>query len=145
MTIELIAVALCSIVLHEWAHAAVADLEGDPTPRLLGRLTANPAAHLDPIGSLIVPAVTYAALGLALGWCRPVPLTPASMRHGRRSLARTIAAGPAMNLVLAGVCAIVGYYPGASVNLALACFNLLPVGTLDGGRLLRLALTKGEQ
>src|SRR5690606_12794952 len=98
----LIATGLASIVLHEWAHAAVADLEGDPTPRRLGRLTVNPAAHLDPIGSLIVPVVTYAAIGLALGWCRPVPLTPASMRHGRRSLARTIAAGPAMNLAIAG-------------------------------------------
>jgi len=66
------------------------------------------------------------------------------MRHGRRSLARTIAAGPAANLVLAGIYGLVGYYPGASVNLGLAFFNLLPVGTLDGGRLLRLALTTDE-
>src|SRR5690606_1669916 len=144
MTIELIAVALCSLVIHEWAHAAVADREGDPTPRLLGRLTANPAAHLDPIGSLIVPVVTYAALGVALGWCRPVPLTPARMRHGRRSLARTLAAGPAANLGLAGIGALCGYGTGARVNLGVACFNLLPVGTLDGGRLLRLALTTDE-
>ena len=149
MTIELIAVVLCSIVIHEWAHAAVADREGDPTPRLLGRLTLHPAAHLDPIGSVAVPAVLSLTLGAAIGWCRPVPLTPARMRHGRRSLARTIAAGPAANLVLAGICGIVGYYPGASVNLALAAFNLIPIGSLDGGRLLRLALTtdetKGEQ
>lgn len=142
MTIELIAVVLCSMVIHEWAHASAADLEGDPTPRLLGRLTLNPFAHLDPIGSVVVPIVMFLTLGAAIGWCRPVPLTPARMRHGRRSLARVIAAGPAMNLALAGVCAIVGYHEGASVNLALAFFNLLPVGTLDGGRLLRLA--KGE-
>src|SRR5690606_33328992 len=76
MTIELIAVVLCSMVIHEWAHASAADLEGDPVPRDMGRLTLNPFAHLDPFGSLIVPVVTFAALGLALGWCRPIPLKP---------------------------------------------------------------------
>lgn len=141
----LIVTGLSSIVLHEWAHAAVADLEGDPTPRRLGRLTLNPFAHLDPIGSVAVPAVLFLTLGAALGWCRPVPLTPARMRHGRRSLARVIAAGPAANLALAGLCALCGYGTGARVNLALAAFNLMPIGSLDGGRLLRLALRKGGE
>lgn len=140
----LIVTGLSSIVLHEWAHAAVADLEGDPTPRRLGRLTLNPAAHLDPIGSLIVPVVTFAALGLALGWCRPIPLKPMPLyRPG--AYARVIAAGPAANLALAGLCALCGYGTGARVNLALAAFNLMPIGSLDGGRLLRLALRTGGE
>ena len=145
MTIELIAVAMCSMVIHEWAHAAVADLEGDPVPRDMGRVTLNPFAHLDPFGTALVPVVTYAALGIALGWCRPVPLGPWYLRRGRRSHALVLAAGPAANLVLAGLCALCGYGTGARVNLALAAFNLLPIGSLDGGRLLRLALRKGGE
>src|SRR5690606_8735491 len=92
MTIELIAVAMCSMVIHEWAHAAVADLEGDPVPRDMGRVTLNPFAHLDPFGTVLVPVVTYAALGIALGWCRPVPLGPWYLRRGRRSHALVLAA-----------------------------------------------------
>src|SRR5690606_2400873 len=114
----LIAIALCSMVIHEWAHAAVADLEGDPVPRDMGRVTLNPFAHLDPFGSLIVPVVTFAALGLALGWCRPIPLQPMSL-YRRGAYARVIAAGPAANLMLAGICGLVGYEAGARVNLAL--------------------------
>ena len=144
MTIALIAVALCSMVIHEWAHAAVADLEGDPVPRDMGRVTLNPFAHLDPFGSLVVPVVTFAALGLALGWCRPIPLKPMPL-YRRGAYARVIAAGPAANLMLAGIFGLVGYEAGARVNLALAAFNLIPIGSLDGGRLLRLALRKGGE
>lgn len=128
--------ALGSLVMHEWAHGLTAALLGDPLPRLLGRHRPDPLAHLAPFGSIVLPAALV-ALGLPpAGWGRPVPFSPA--RLGRRRALLVLGAGPMVNLVLAAVGAAFGWRALLHVNLALALFNLLPVGTLDGRRILEV-------
>jgi Zn-dependent protease len=145
-----------SIDFHEFAHAWSAVELGDDTPRLQGRLTLNPLAHLDPIGS-----VTMLLFGL--GWGKPVMVSPSNFRDPRRGMMWTAAAGPFMNLILALVAAIpyrlnlvdLVYSSGGvgggvlgpgldlflsvfiSTNIGLMLFNLIPVGPLDGANILR--------
>jgi Zn-dependent protease len=145
-----------SIDFHEFAHAWSAVELGDNTPRLQGRLTLNPLAHLDPIGSLTM-------LFLGLGWGKPVIVAPWNFRNPRRDMMFTAAAGPFTNLLLALVAAIpyrlglvnLAYAQGGAVgamlgngldaflyifistNLGLMLFNLIPVGPLDGANILR--------
>lgn len=131
MTVALLA-AFAGMVIHEAAHAWTAYLEGDPTARVYGRCTVNPLAHLDPLGSLAMPALALYVFGFPVGWLRPVPVDGALLRH-RWSRVRVLLAGPASNLVLAGLCWVVGFHGGAAANLSLAIFNLMPLGSLDGG------------
>jgi Zn-dependent protease len=93
---------LLAMVLHEYAHGWVANRYGDPTARLEGRLTLNPLAHVDLVGTLVVPMLCLILPGsVFLGWARPVPVNPAWLRHPRRDMALVAAAGPAMNLLIA--------------------------------------------
>jgi len=93
---------LLAMVLHEYAHGWVANRHGDPTARLQGRLTLNPAAHIDPFGTIILPLICLLFPGgFFIGWAKPVPIDPRLLRNPRRDMALVAAAGPAMNLLLA--------------------------------------------
>ena len=107
---------LFAMVLHEYAHGWAADKCGDPTAKLQGRLTLNPLAQIDPLGTIILPLLCLALPGsFLLGWAKPVPVDPRNMRQPRRDMALVAAAGPGMNLVLAVV--------GALIVAALFPFN----------------------
>lgn len=133
--IEVLVAAVVGMTLHEAAHAYVARLHGDPTAALLGRATLNPLAHLDPVGSVLLPAASWLLLGVPVGWGRTVPINRLRLR--RRGYLLAVAAGPAANLYVSGVFALGGLWSGALVNLVLAGLNLLPVGNLDGRRILQ--------
>ncbi|KAF0095858.1 MAG: peptidase M50 [Puniceicoccaceae bacterium 5H] len=156
--ILLFIVLLISIALHEYGHAKSADLLGDPLPRMQGRVTLNPMAHLDPIGSFLIPGINIFAQIMApgapimLGWGKPVSFDPRSFERQSRPALReltTVAAGPFMNLVQALVGAILlacsAYWEplgllGAMVirvNCALFVFNLMPIPPLDGSHFFR--------
>ena len=141
-------IILASLVLHELAHAYVATRLGDPTPRDHGRLTLNPLAHLDPLGTAMF-AVTYFYSSFIFGWAKPVLVDLRSFRHPQRDMAIVAAAGPATNFAIAIVCAALFYHGGFEpfgdaarllndayvVNVVLAIFNLFPIPPLDGSRI----------
>jgi Zn-dependent protease len=152
---------LLAISIHEWAHGYVAHRLGDPTAREEGRLTLNPIAHLDPIGTILF-------LLIGFGWGKPVPIDPRYFRHPKRDSSLVALAGPVSNLLLASIAfaglvilaprgmaasaeellsmamagspvrvlllQICGY--SVFINLALMAFNLLPVAPLDGSKIL---------
>ncbi len=136
--------------VHEYAHAYAAVQLGDPTPRWLGRLTLNPLAHLDPLGSLLL-------LLAGFGWAKPVPVNPRHFRDPRQGMLLVALAGPLANVTLLAVLGLVyrlGLLPAEGwaaelwfrmlyVNAVLAVFNLLPIPPLDGSRILG-ALLRGE-
>lgn len=137
---------------HEFAHAWVATRLGDDTPRLQGRVTLNPLAHVDMIGTLLLPAVT-SLLGYGfLGWGKPVYTQTSNLRGGLNGLLLVALAGPASNVVLAVILgvlaaalnpispALAGFLVhGVWLSLYLAIFNMLPVPPLDGSKLLLAA------
>ncbi|MGB0909384.1 MAG: site-2 protease family protein [Nitrospirales bacterium] len=97
-----------AIVLHEYAHGWVANYYGDPTARLAGRLTMNPLAHIDRMGTIIVPLLCFFMPGgFMIGWAKPVPIQASRLHNPRRDMAYVAAAGPAMNLILAIISAII--------------------------------------
>lgn len=137
---------------HEFAHAWVATRLGDPTPRSEGRVTLNPLAHIDWMGTVILPAVTSLIGGGFIGWGKAVNTNPARLRGGLNGLALVALAGPASNIVFASILAavvaltarpfpVVGEFAahGVRLSLYLAIFNLLPVPPLDGSKLLLAA------
>ena len=138
------------LTFHEFSHAAVASRLGDPTARNMGRLTLNPLAHLDVIGSLMLVFVGF-------GWAKPVPVDANYLRSPRRDMALIAMAGPVANIILAIACSIalhgllIGSLLGGSsaaeiivtlfvqaiqINIILAVFNIIPVPPLDGSRIL---------
>jgi Zn-dependent protease len=147
-----LAVLILSLSFHEAAHAWSADRLGDPTARMLGRLTLNPLAHIDWIGTVLFPLIASLSNLPLIGWAKPVPVNPANLRHPRRDFAVVAAAGPASNLLLAfgGIVVLALLSTGEAtgtwhmaflryfvhMNVLLACFNLLPVPPLDGGNIL---------
>lgn len=147
-------VLLLSLTIHETAHAVTADWYGDPTARHLGRISLNPAVHVDPVGTVVLPLLGILAGGFVFGWAKPVPVNPANLRRPRQDFLVIAAAGPASNIVLAigasWLLAAVGLeaaggWAGAvatfafamlQLNLLLAVFNMIPVPPLDGGNVL---------
>jgi Zn-dependent protease len=149
-------VLLFSLTVHEAAHAWTADRLGDPTARMLGRVSFNPAVHIDPIGTLLFPLVALLSNIPIIGWAKPVPVNLRNLPRARRDFLVVAAAGPASNLLLAVLGAVAwravapgfiaaGGEPGlivtlvwllVNINILLAVFNMLPIPPLDGGNVL---------
>lgn len=149
----LIIAFLFSLSIHEAAHAYMSDRLGDPTARLSGRVTLNPLAHLDPIGTLLPLFLLFTGSPIIFGWGKPVPFDPFNLRNPRRDAALISFAGPASNLVFAILLAVAiraAYLflgptalivelilaPVIALNIMWALFNLLPIHPLDGGKVL---------
>ncbi len=142
----LLPIVVASLSLHELAHAYVAWRLGDPTAREQGRLTLNPIAHLDPLGTLMF-ALTALLAGVPFGWAKPVPVDPRYFRRPKEGMALVAVAGPAMNFVLALAALAVLRHAGLDgrafnvvalaylVNVILGLFNLIPIPPLDGSRI----------
>ncbi|EKE05046.1 MAG: peptidase M50 [uncultured bacterium] len=138
-----------AITIHEASHAWMADRLGDPTARLMGRLSLNPLVHYDPIGtSLLLGLSIMRALGapvIPFGWAKPVEFDPYNLKNPRRDSALISFAGPASNLIIALLASLLGRInplfsliavPFIILNVSLAIFNLVPIHPLDGGKIL---------
>ncbi len=145
-------VLIFSIIIHEVAHGYAAHMLGDATAKLAGRLTLNPAPHIDPIGSLLVPLISVLSPGgFLFGWAKPVPYNPYNLRNQRWGEAMVAVAGVATNLLLALLFGLIARYTLAAgmdsfaqaagvialVNLFLGLFNLIPIPPLDGFTFIR--------
>lgn len=160
-----------SAIIHEVSHGYVAERLGDPTARLLGRLTLNPKNHIDPIMSVLLPLLLiFSGSPVIFGAAKPVPVDPFNLRDGRKDLALVSLAGPLSNIIIAIIAAILikglfilapmaesGTALGLTIlithyilsvivqiNLLLAIFNLIPIPPLDGSKIFSLLLPEKE-
>jgi len=165
-TIQIFAVwalpVLFAITVHEVAHGWVASWFGDKTAFILGRLTLNPAKHIDLLGTILIPGTLLLLGGPVFGWAKPVPINSFNLRHPKRDMALIALAGPLANLAMAfiwggitklGMILLSYSFPGAlaisymgeagiSINVVLIVLNLLPLPPLDGGHVLMGLLPK---
>lgn len=148
LTIVSIVALIIAITIHEFSHALVADRLGDPTPRANGRLSLNPLAHADPIGTFLLPLLSALTGIPTIGWAKPVPIDPYNLQNPRRDELLISLAGPLSNLLLAIATAILFhltspnslpnniFYLLVLINTSLAIFNLIPLWPLDGSKIL---------
>lgn len=168
-SLYILPILLFSVVVHEVAHGWVALRLGDSTAYDAGRLTFNPIPHIDPVGSIVVPLLSYISVGsVFIAWAKPVPVNPANFRNFRRDDILVSVAGPISNLLMACFCAIFlilsvhilspllsaeSYFQremasfiinmftvGITLNIFLAVFNLIPIPPLDGSHVLSVLL-----
>ena len=151
-----------SVIFHEFAHGYMAYRRGDDTAYLSGRLTFNPLPHIDPVGTVLLPAACALMHIPAIGWARPVPVNPYRLRNPRSDMAVVAVSGPLSNLFLCGVAVValkivsfgfvgagliqpvlVVLVSAVQINLLLAFFNLIPVYPLDGSQIM-LGFLKGR-
>ena len=149
---------LFAISVHESAHAWMANRRGDPTARMLGRITLNPIKHIDPVGTVLLPLIAVLTHVPMLGWAKPTPVNPRNFKHPVLDDILTSVAGPVSNFIVAAGATVVLlvikhisspqsqstmlpfnllFYELLEINVVLAIFNLIPVPPLDGSHVLR--------
>jgi Zn-dependent protease len=154
-TLFVIIILVISIVIHEVSHGYAANMLGDPTARIEGRLTLNPISHIDPVGSVVIPALlVFTGANILFGWAKPVPYNPYNLSNQKWGEAIVAGAGPAVNLIIAIIFGLLIRF-GAGVlspafvdivsfivyiNILLALFNLIPIPPLDGSKILKAIL-----